>query len=482
MLRRAFTTLVAIAFLVTSFGLLYYASSAQQDHLGSPTDDCPSNTTLYDSPSKVEEDSALVSCFCSTLSATQVVRETLCVSYVSEASFAAALALLSSSAVVIVNFALNIISKKLTAWEKHHSMESLARSLAVRLYISQFLNTAILLIVVNAYIPGLEDIMSGTKFRDFETKWYIVVGTAIITTMMINIFSIHSAPIGRYLAFLCRRRSKTFSQSELNRRQVGADFHLHIRFAQMTNTLSVTLLFSAGLPLLLPLVSVWMFVAYWVDKYLLLRYYRTPPRYGTEVAQRMLKLLLYPLLAHLAVAIWMLGNPHLFPRTESSVAELDALGDSEQLVMLRYRVEQAHVVPMFALLLLLLGVLIVRLVLSSASSLVGRVWYVLTCGKCQRKRGLRSEQEQPPPPYTEAIRRNFLSGVPTYNVLECPRLRDAFGISHDFAVRYNSPEDVVRHHEVGRARRKSRAASRRDVGGARATTNPMHAAGMSTSR
>jgi hypothetical protein len=39
----------------------------------------------------------------------------------------------------------------------------------------------------------------------------------------------------------------------------------------------VTLLYSAGLPLLVPFACASLFVAYWTDKYLLLRFYATPP-------------------------------------------------------------------------------------------------------------------------------------------------------------------------------------------------------------
>ncbi len=39
----------------------------------------------------------------------------------------------------------------------------------------------------------------------------------------------------------------------------------------------VTMLYSAGLPLLVPLAAAAMFVTYWVDKFLFCRFYSTPP-------------------------------------------------------------------------------------------------------------------------------------------------------------------------------------------------------------
>lgn len=40
----------------------------------------------------------------------------------------------------------------------------------------------------------------------------------------------------------------------------------------------VALIFSAGMPVLLPIAMMWFFVAYWVDKVLVLRFYRSPVR------------------------------------------------------------------------------------------------------------------------------------------------------------------------------------------------------------
>ena len=49
---------------------------------------------------------------------------------------------------------------------------------------------------------------------------------------------------------------------------------LEYRYANMLAILSVTFLYSSGIPLLYPLACIFFFVTYWVDKFLLLRCYR----------------------------------------------------------------------------------------------------------------------------------------------------------------------------------------------------------------
>jgi hypothetical protein len=47
----------------------------------------------------------------------------------------------------------------------------------------------------------------------------------------------------------------------------------------------VTMLYSGGLPLLYPISAAYFGVTYWVDKYLLTKFYRKPPTYDTRLAK-----------------------------------------------------------------------------------------------------------------------------------------------------------------------------------------------------
>ena len=138
-----------------------------------------------------------------------------------------------------------------------------------------------------------------------------------------------------------------------------AEFLLSERVPVVLNSVFVTLTFCSGLPLLLPIACASMLLTYWVDKSTLLRLYQKPPNMGEDLAnvrgwgtlavccgacvrhgrvapfvssidvavlcttspfsrlrlgcavtwQLPKQLLVWALLLHLAVAVWMYGNP-----------------------------------------------------------------------------------------------------------------------------------------------------------------------------
>ena len=65
---------------------------------------------------------------------------------------------------------------------------------------------------------------------------------------------------------------------------------------------------------LLYLIGCFSFVVtYWVDKWLFIRFYRSPPHYSAEISVRASKLTAYPaLIVHVAMSIWILSNADIF--------------------------------------------------------------------------------------------------------------------------------------------------------------------------
>ena len=81
------------------------------------------------------------------------------------------------------------------------------------------------------------------------------------------------------------------------------------------NTLSVTLVFSSALPVLLPIAFVTIFLFYQVDKFLLLRFYHTPPAYDAKLASGTVHLFPIILVIHLAFATWIYSMSDVFQST-----------------------------------------------------------------------------------------------------------------------------------------------------------------------
>ncbi len=72
---------------------------------------------------------------------------------------------------MVINGTLNVLMRVLTGFERHHSLDSQAKSLATRLFLVQFLNTACLVLVANADIPV--KLSSGVRYRDFDADWWV---------------------------------------------------------------------------------------------------------------------------------------------------------------------------------------------------------------------------------------------------------------------------------------------------------------------
>jgi len=70
--------------------------------------------------------------------------------------------------------------------------------------------------------------------------------------------------------------------------------------------------YSAGMPLLYPIVVASLMGMYWLDKVLLLKIYKIPKKIDEGLANLVRVVLLWILIFHIALAIWIYGNSDLF--------------------------------------------------------------------------------------------------------------------------------------------------------------------------
>ena len=148
--------------------------------------------------------------------------------------------------------------------------------------------------------------------------------------MLINIITPH---VGAFIGIIlsgfkrCWDRKCTCDKKRTRRRvqedyemlYMGPDFLIEIRYSQIISSFYIIMIYSAGLPFLYLLAMVQTFVLYWVDKYLckqrskvtifvVLRLYRTPPRYGPEMADVTRRVMTYAIFIHFAFAFYMYSN------------------------------------------------------------------------------------------------------------------------------------------------------------------------------
>ena len=68
------------------------------------------------------------------------------------------------------------------------------------------------------------------------------------------------------------------------------------------------MIYSSGMPLLY-FISMFQYIAtYWVDKYLFLRLYRSPPRYGMEMSDVVRRIMVIGVFVHFAIGFYMYSN------------------------------------------------------------------------------------------------------------------------------------------------------------------------------
>ena len=229
--------------------------------------------------------------------------EPMCPEWSSTKAYVMGLKYLAVVGVVVVNAGLKGILKTLVAIETHDSVTKEIKSLTLKLFLAQFVNTALLVLFINGNLEsvGSEDnvgadpedaekdstglsslaIFAGT-YSDFSPDWYLRVGVPIIMTMLINMAAAQAPTITNLITmhlkqFIDRGFSFDFritgkvSQVDLEDLYMGPEFDIELRYAMLLNMFFVCLLYSAGMPILTLIAAGTFFMTYLFDKISFLR-------------------------------------------------------------------------------------------------------------------------------------------------------------------------------------------------------------------
>ena len=208
-----------------------------------------------------------------------------------------------------------------------------------KVFIGQFINTALVILAVNADFSALKtynwlpEFIFNSNFYDFSRQWYVQVGSTIVTTMLVTIFSPHCVLLLTFYPMgLCRRHccvSKYKTQREINQNFAGADFDLATRNSFVLNVVFSCFLYSGGMPILNVICCLTMFMLYWVDKFLILSHYTKPPLYNHLINERVLHYLPYAVIFHCGFSLYMYGATDIFPDSFNSDGSYttNSLGD-----------------------------------------------------------------------------------------------------------------------------------------------------------
>merc|ERR1719393_955364 len=179
----------------------------------------------------------------------------------------------------------------------------------IKVAVAKTLNSALVIFWVNFHGFGFKGL-----FDDFERGWYTVVGTSIAITMSLNtVINAVCYFIFWGLAAAKRRCSEPKHQAELEELWTNPPSDLASRYAYLLMTVYVTLIYSAGIPILNLFAMAYMFIQYWCDKLVLLRGSMQPPYYDSKMPKEAAGYLINAVTLHCFVAIGMYGHPCTFP-------------------------------------------------------------------------------------------------------------------------------------------------------------------------
>ncbi|KAG6974857.1 hypothetical protein JG688_00002848 [Phytophthora aleatoria] len=242
-IRRSFTNSVTFLLLLLSGVIISAAQSAQQTFKDKapPAGLCESTLPeiFYASPGFLDAKTSIAEF--GVIDGPQELWNTFlpCRGFLTDFLAKNAFIVIASAVVVIVNIVLKSTLRGFASFERHTSESAKASAVALKMFAAQFLNTAIIVLVVNAAlslnaVPVIGELFRG-KYSDFQRDWYPTVGMGVTMTMLINAIM----PQCILLLQLCEKMDQLYA---------GPTFDLAVRYPMILNSVFVTLVFCGGSP------------------------------------------------------------------------------------------------------------------------------------------------------------------------------------------------------------------------------------------
>ncbi|CAD7963011.1 unnamed protein product [Amoebophrya sp. A120] len=287
-------------------------------------------TTLHASGSGSQYGPGFTACQCDSMGLGTLVQDSelrdACETYFYDTIAVILLGVAMSLVVVVLNIVLKNILLGITSWERPATISLLEKGCVTKVFLAQFVNTALIIILLNAK-PFRDVSMNLTKgdYNDYSHRWYATVGAAIALTLAINVFSPHGIDVAKSglqrLKISCLANCCARSEQDLQGIFKPPAFEYSARCGAVLNTLFTTLLFAPGMPLILLFALGNFLLCYLADKFLVLSFCKRPPSYDEKVIKTMISWLPYAFLLHAVMGVWMLGNQEVFPSDRVSVFE-----------------------------------------------------------------------------------------------------------------------------------------------------------------
>lgn len=232
-----------------------------------------------------------------------------------------------------LNMILTFIFSLLDAWSKYKTSTELADHQLDNLFWMMFITTGLITVLVGMQLHGyqhLRQLNIGTgQFDDITASWFQTLGNAIFTTITLQVVS---KPVTALLWMLIVDPLTAWwfsrgvvTQELLNSVFTFPDWTLSLRLAETIVIVFCVMLYSGNYPMIYLIGALYYPLAYWIDKWVLLRGSRKPPMYRAQIIMAALDY--FPLCAflHVCFTMWSFGNQELFPSDWSPIGQASLL-------------------------------------------------------------------------------------------------------------------------------------------------------------
>lgn len=406
-------------------------------------------------------------CYCQQSSELFTTADPYCKQYVKNRLNQQFFMFFASITVLLINSTLDYILKLFSTFEKHSTQNTKERCSLIRVFILKYINTACVFLI-NTNSTLLDNIfkVNPNSSLEFSTDWYSSVGVLVLLVQFGDIFVCHGFKTLQYYMHkrklriahknieknFHRSKNLVFTQEELNEMQQGPRFELAYRYGQLLSTIFACLTFSSGMPVLYIVVFFNFLLFYFVEKFMFVNLYRIPPRFNTYMNKTVAYLIPVAVFIHLLMAIWVLSNNQFFSNsssTDSSSSLSSTTNDAIDSQSLSDRISQNHTFSLF-IFAVILGALITLYILFR--TFFNSLFTVIKglCIKSNYKDEEDSEHDNQVQLVTfrNAMKRNLIKGLATYNILQNPDYKQIFGITWKTAVEHRYIKSLALAKEV----------------------------------
>ncbi|KAK2948409.1 hypothetical protein BLNAU_16664 [Blattamonas nauphoetae] len=207
------------------------------------------------------------------------------------------LSFMISISLTALSTAIAFILMYLTPFTKPRTQTIAVSSTILRIWLGDFLmgiGVTFIISIINSRPSCFIDTQQSTCTRYFLSyEWFREVAFDMLTTVGIDAIKVLFLQITQIVNFVFRLPYTLFAgkypQNEVTRGYEPEIFPLEYRMAHLIKIIFICMLASPFMPIVIPLLCVYLLIIYWVDKYNLLRRFRAPLQLSFEAVQECLE-------------------------------------------------------------------------------------------------------------------------------------------------------------------------------------------------